>query len=144
MARFGRKSQKAEALGQIPLFNNLSKKDLETLASHVDEIEVKPGTKLTRQGAKGQQLSLIVEGAAKVERDGKQLATLGPGDVVGEMSLIDHAAGTATVTTTESSVLLVMHSTDFSQVLDESPAFARKIMAALVQRLRAADEKLVG
>lgn len=144
MARFGRKSQKAEALGQIPLFSNLSKKDLETLASHVDEVDVEAGRVLAREGSRGQQLSLIVEGAAEVEKNGKRLATLGPGDVVGEMSLIDRAAGTATVTTTEPSVLLVMHSQDFSQMLEQSPAFARKVMSALVQRLRAADEKLVG
>lgn len=144
MARFGRKSQKAQALGEIPLFRNLGEKDLETLASHVDEMEVEAGRVLARQGSRGQQLSLIVAGAAEVERNGKHLATLGPGDVVGEMSLIDQGQGTATVTTTEPSVLLVMHSQDFSQVLDQSPAFARKIMQALVERLRAADEQLVG
>ena len=144
MARFGRKSQKAEALREIPLFRNLSKDDLEALASHVDEVSVGEGEVLARQGRKGQQLSLIVEGAAKVERNGKELATLGDGDVVGEMSLIDRGKGTANVVTTEPSVLLVMHSTDFSELLYESPAFARKIMTALVERLRAADEKLVG
>ena len=144
MARFGRKSQKAEALGEIPLFRNLSKDELETLASHVDEIEVDEGTELARQGAKGKQLSLIVQGAAKVERNGQELARLGDGDVVGEMSLIDRGEGTADVVTTEPSVLLVMHSTDFTAVLEQSPGFARKIMAALVERLRAADEKLVG
>ncbi|MDX1620526.1 MAG: cyclic nucleotide-binding domain-containing protein [Nitriliruptorales bacterium] len=142
--RFGRKSQKAEALGEIPLFQNLSKKDLTTLASHVDEVEVDEGTELATQGKKGHQLSLLVEGSAKVVRNGRKLATLGPGDVIGEMSLIDRSEGTATVTTTEPSVVLVMHSRDFSQVLEESPAFARKIMAALVQRLRDADKKLVG
>lgn len=144
MARFGRKSEKAEALRDVPLFAGLGQKDLEMLASHVDEAEVEAGTRLAEQGRKGRQLSLIVEGAATVERDGKKLADLGPGDVVGEMSLVDHAEANATVVTTEPSVLLVMHAKDFSEVLDGSPGFARKLLGTLVRRLREADRQLVG
>lgn len=144
MARFARTSKKAEALRDVPLFEGLGTADLEVLASHVDEVEVEAGSRLAEQGRKGRQLSLIVEGAATVERDGKKLADLGPGDVVGEMSLIDHAEATATVVATEPSVLLVMHSTDFSTVLNDSPGFARKLLGTLVRRLREADRQLVG
>jgi CRP/FNR family transcriptional regulator, cyclic AMP receptor protein len=142
--RFSRRSDKAEALKDIPLFRNLSEHDRDVLAAHVDEVEVDAGTELTHQDAHGTQVVLIVEGAAIVVRDGSQLADLGPGDVVGEMALIDGERGTATVTTTEPSVLLVMSSQDFNTVLEESPAFARKIMKQLVQRLRVADTRLVG
>jgi CRP/FNR family transcriptional regulator, cyclic AMP receptor protein len=142
--RFSRRSDKAEALKDIPLFRNLSEHDRDVLAAHVDEVEVDAGTELTHQDAHGTQVVLIVEGAATVVRDGSQLADLGPGDVVGEMALIDGERGTATVTTTEPSVLLVMSSQDFNTVLEESPAFARKIMKQLVQRLRVADTRLVG
>lgn len=142
--RFTRKSDKAEELAKVPMFSGLAKRDLAVLASHVDEVDVSEGTVLAEQDKRGQQLSLIVSGEARVARNGRKLATLGPGDVIGEMSLIDHAPGSATVTTTTDAKLLVMHSRDFSQVLDESPAFARKLLKALSARLREADRKLVG
>lgn len=142
--RFSKKSEKAEELAKVPLFRDLSKKDLELLASHVDESDVDAGARLSEQGQRGQQLCLIVEGSAKVMRNGRKLATLGPGDVVGELSLIDHGPGSATVETTEPTKLLVMHARDFSEVLDSSPAFARKVLATLARRLRDADRQLVG
>jgi CRP/FNR family cyclic AMP-dependent transcriptional regulator len=144
MVRFSRKADKAEALGGVPMFAGLSKKDLSVLASHVDEVSVAAGAVLAEQGRRGHQLSLIVEGEARVARNGRKLATLGPGDVVGEMSLIDNFEATATVTATTDATLLVMHGRDFDQVLDASPGFARKIMKALSARLREADRKLVG
>jgi CRP/FNR family transcriptional regulator, cyclic AMP receptor protein len=144
MAMFARKSEKAEALRQVSLFANLAKKDLALIASHVDEVDVPTGTTLARQGERGNQLSLIVTGEATVTRNNHLLATLGPGDTIGEMSLIDQADGTATVVTTAPSTLLVMSPRDFSSLLNTSPSFARKIMIELVGRLRDADRRLVG
>lgn len=136
--------RKIERIRQIGLFRAFSDKELEDVARHVDEVDADTGEVLTRQGAKGQEVLVIVEGGARVERDGQELAALGPNDVVGEMSIIDQQPQSATVTVTEPSRLLVMHRTDLVRLMDEVPGFTRKVLESVVQRLREADERLVG
>lgn len=136
--------RKIERIRQIALFRTFSDKELEDVARHVDEVNADTGEVLTRQGAKGQEVLVIVEGGARVERDGRELAALGPNDVVGEMSIIDQQPQSATVTVTEPSRLLVMHRTDLVRLMEEVPGFTRKVLESVVQRLREADERLVG
>ena len=97
MAIYGRRSQKADALADIPLFSSLSNKERMELARHVDELPIKNGTVLTKQGDAGDAFYLIVEGRADVIRNGTKVAKLGPGDVVGEMALLDGESRSATV-----------------------------------------------
>lgn len=139
-----RKDQKVEMLREVDLFRSFSDEDLLEVARRVDEVDAAAGDVLTRQGERGDQMLVIVEGSARVERDGQQLAVLGPSDVVGEMSLVDQRERTATVTATEPCRLLVMHRTDFSSLMGEVPWFARRVLESVVARLRETDEQLVG
>ena len=89
MAIYRRRSEKADALADIPLFSSLSNKERQELARHVDELPIKSGAVLTKQGAPGDAFYLIVEGKADVIKNGTKIARLGPGDAVGEMALLD-------------------------------------------------------
>lgn len=142
MKLFKSRSAKADALANVPLFRFLSSDDRELLAQHVDEHVYPEGAAIATQDTTGYELVMIVEGSARVERDGELIAELGANDVVGEIALIDGKPRTATVTATSRTTALVMRSQDFRGVCEASPNFAHQIMVALAGRLRTADEKL--
>lgn len=141
---FSHRDQKLDALQQVPLFKALNKRELNRVAKHADEVLSEPGEVLVRQGSLGQEFVLIVEGRAKVERDGKVLAHLNSGDCFGEMALLDGKGRSATVTVEEPSKLLVISSSSFYTLLDEVPALQRKLLVTLSERIRELQKTIVG
>ena len=133
---------KMDVLKQIPVFRYLSRRHLEMVARNTDEIDVPAGRVLTEEGRVGHELYVIATGAAEVTRQGRHLATFGPGDFVGELSLLDQEPGSATVTTTEPCVLLVIGERQFHSLLLKLPALTLEVLRGVAQRLRNADEKL--
>jgi CRP-like cAMP-binding protein len=79
-----------------------------------------------------------------VERNGKKIATLGPGAYFGELSLLDKGPRTATVTALTPLTVLVLGPREFSGVLDEVPELAHKLLATLAARVRELDTKAFG
>jgi CRP-like cAMP-binding protein len=131
-------STKRDLLRAVPLFAGLRGGDLAAVEQLADEIDVPAGTVLTRQGGSGQEFFVIVEGRARVERDGRQLAMLGPGDFLGEMALLDEKPRNATVTVEEPSRLLVIGHPEFHSLLDNREIRLR-VLEAVVRRIRAAE-----
>ena len=78
------------------------------------------------------------------KRNGKKVATLGPGSVVGELSLLDHGPRTATVTTDSDTTVLVIEQRHFLGVLEDVPSLARKLLATLAGRVREFDRQYYG
>ncbi len=144
MAFYGRRSEKADALADIPLFSSLSNKERMELARHVDEVAVRQGTVLTEQGTPGDAFYLIVDGTADVNRSGTKIAVLGAGDAVGEMALLDGEPRSATVVMTSDGTVLTMPRAEFRGVLRKIPAIAQKMLVSMSLRLREANSKLVG
>lgn len=134
MARV-RQQDKIDALGRIPLFSELSKKELVFLARMTTEVDVREGSTLVRQGEMGREAMIIESGTAVVRRDNRKVDDLGPGDFFGEMSLIDHMPRNADVAATSDMTVLVMDSREFSTVLDTYPKVAVKILKTVVERL---------
>ena len=85
-------------LHHVPLFSSCSKKDLARIVKVADEVTFKAGRVLTEQGQPGREAFIIVKGKATVRRNGKKLASIGAGAMVGELSLLDNGPRTATVT----------------------------------------------
>jgi CRP-like cAMP-binding protein len=141
MARF--QYEKLAHIQEVPLFAKLSQRQLRRVAQHADEVTVPEGQVVTREGQRGNEgLIVVVDGKLRVERNGKLLAMVGPGDVIGEMSLIDHQPHSATVAAAAASTLLVIDARSFRPLLDDLPGIKDKVMLTLVERLRAADERL--
>jgi CRP/FNR family cyclic AMP-dependent transcriptional regulator len=140
-SRPGRRSKdaKIDLLGNVPLFSACSKRDLRRIASLVDELEVPEGKVLIRQGEPGWECFVIAEGKAKATVRGKGSIALGPGDVVGEMSLLDQRPRSATVTAGTDMHVLVLSSRSFSALVNDVPLVARRIMVALAGRVREAE-----
>lgn len=139
---FLRRSDRLEALRKVPLFSSLGRRHLDMIAQHADEVRLDAGKVLARQGARGLEFLLIVDGSARVERDGREIARLTAGDFFGEMSLLDGKPRSATVTAETPIVLLVVHTRSFGHLLDTVPGLQRKVLVTLCERLREADATL--
>lgn len=139
MAR-GRDDGYMTVLGQIPLFEGLNKKELQFIASMTSEVSVRAGSTLVKQGEPGQEAMVVETGSGIVIRDDKEIDTIGPGDVFGEMSLIVRQPRNATIRATSDMRVLVMNAREFSSVLSQSPEVAVKILKTVVARLIKAQD----
>ena len=125
---------KVAALGRCPLFEGLSKKDLGQLARISDDLEVKAGKVLCKEGDSASEFFVIVDGEVEVTKGGASLATMGSGDFFGEIALVERTTRTATVTATTSLRFFVLTSRGFWSLLDLNPEVERKILRALAKR----------
>ena len=128
-------------LQQVSLFSACSRKDLQQVAKRAEDIKVDAGKVLVSEGAAGAEFFVILEGNAKVSRHGQEVATLGPGDFFGDLALLDRAPRNATITAATPMELVVLGQREFLGVIDEVPAMAHKLLAALAGRLREADSR---
>ena len=133
-----------ESLGKVSLFSSCSNKDLEKIAKAGDEVVVSAGTMVVDQGQTGREAFVLLKGSATVRRNGKKVATLGPGAVIGELSLLDHGPRTATVTADTDCTMLVISQRQFLGVIDAIPALAHKLLATLAGRIRELDRQYYG
>ncbi|QXC59922.1 cyclic nucleotide-binding domain-containing protein [Aquihabitans sp. G128] len=138
------RSKHLESLGEIPLFSALSKRDLQRIAKASNEINRDAGTVLVDQGDAGREAFVIIDGTATVKRNNRKVGTLGPGDAIGELSLLDHGPRTATVTADTPMTLLVLSAREFSGVIEEVPGLAHKLMIELAKRVRELDRQIYG
>ena len=134
--------RKVQLLGKVPLFSECSQKELAKIAGLADEIEVDKGTVLTKEGMPGRECFVVSEGSAKATLRGKKLATYKPGDVFGEMSLLDNEPRSATITADSDMVLFVVDSRSFWGLCEQAPSVTRKIMKSISQRLRRVEKAL--
>jgi CRP/FNR family transcriptional regulator, cyclic AMP receptor protein len=131
-----RKSAKEQLIQSVPLFSHCSRAELAALAAEADELTLPEGKELTRQGERGREFMVIVDGAAKVEKDGQIVNELGPSDFLGEIALLSDVPRTATVTTTTETTILVLTDRAFKRVADKIPAVHESLIAALTARLQ--------
>ncbi|HEY5252961.1 MAG TPA: cyclic nucleotide-binding domain-containing protein [Acidimicrobiales bacterium] len=128
-------------LGSIWLFSALSASQLKTLRRTVDEVTVPAGKVLCEEGTVGREFFFIVDGTAAVKRNGRKAATLGPGGYFGELSLLDRRPRSATVVSETEMTLLVLEQRRFNGLIDAMPALAHKMLVAMSERLREADNR---
>ena len=132
------KDRKIDALAKIGLFSASNRKELEHIAALVDEVDLAPGTELTHEGRVGAEVYIIQDGTATVTIGGETVATVGPGDVVGEMALLDHKPRSATVVADTPIHAFVLDERSFQRLLDEA-SVARKMMGTISARLRGGE-----
>jgi CRP-like cAMP-binding protein len=117
----GRNDVDAARLKKIPVFAELGEDALETVAKLASEVSVPAGKELVREGDYSYDLLAIEEGTAKVERHGEHLADLGPGDVVGEMGVLEREQRNATVTATSPMLLVTLDRWDVKRLAKQAP-----------------------
>ncbi len=124
-----------DRLKSIPIFSELSKKELRAVSRLMTQIDVKEGRVLTREGEVGREFMIIMEGEAVVRRGGRKIATLGAGDFLGELAVLSGAPRTADVIAGSDMILETLNRREFMSLLDESGAIAKKILIGAVKRL---------
>ncbi len=138
------KSTQLAHLQRMPLLSGCSKRELQHIAKAGDEIVMTAGTMIVEQGQMGREAFLILEGQVIVRRNGRKIATLSSGDVVGELSLLDHGPRTASAECDTECTLFVIDQRHLRGVLTENPSIAMKLLGTLAGRIRELDTRSYG
>lgn len=136
-----------ELLARVPLFSELSREELERISRVSVARSFPAGVRVFHEGDHSDACYLVRKGDLRVTRehpDGRAiaLATLGPGDLFGELAMLDGEARSASVETLTDSELLALPATDVRRLLAEHPGISVKLIAALTKRLRETNERV--
>jgi CRP/FNR family transcriptional regulator, cyclic AMP receptor protein len=132
--------RKVERLAGVPIFAHADRAHLTHLASVADEVDIRSGMVIARQGERGMDFFVIESGTASVTRDGEQIAELGPGDFFGEMSLVDNSPRNATVTAATDMSIVIVRKPAFDAVQEDVPGLREAIARAVAERRATAPE----
>lgn len=127
---------KPSRLAGFSLFSGLSAKELKSVERLMAPVDLPAGKEFIKEGSPGREAFVILEGQASIWRDGRLVATVGPGSVIGEMALITGAPRNASVKAETALKTDVLSGREFSSLLLESPALTRKILTSAILRLQ--------
>jgi CRP/FNR family cyclic AMP-dependent transcriptional regulator len=130
----------ADLLGQVPLFEGLSRRHLKKIAEHADEISFREKETIVEADQPGGTFFVIVEGEVRVVQGKRTIAHAGPGEFFGEISLLDGGPRTASVVADTPVVAIRLFKSSFDKVVKEEPGVAGKILAVVARRLREAEK----
>lgn len=128
--------EKLEQLRRVPLFAGLGKRELEELGTLADEIDVEDGRVLTREGERGHEFFIVLDGSVEVDVQGTVVATLGKGDFLGEIALVDGKPRSATTRAMGPTRLVVVGHREFNRLMDDFPSVKTCVLQALAERVR--------
>ena len=128
---------KVDRLARVPLFSSLSKRELEFLGSRVDEVQLKPGQTVIKEGQPTESFFILERGNVEVSRGGKRVARLGPGEFFGEIGMLDRGPASATVVTDGPVEAIVLSHLQFRDAIKGNDNLAMQVIAAMATRLRA-------
>jgi CRP/FNR family cyclic AMP-dependent transcriptional regulator len=132
-----------EQLKAVPLFQGMTDSALEAVAALAREVEFADGQTVTREGEEGDSFFVLVDGRLQVSRNGRTIRELGPGDFLGEISLIDGRPRSATTVATGPVKALVVQRPAFLELMDRFGAVRLGILMALTDRIRSDDRETV-
>lgn len=138
----------AEYLREVPLFSRLGNASLERFAQSCTRFKLDPDETLIEEGDSASAMYILISGRVRVERitpsaETQVLGIRGPGEVIGEMSLIDGRPREARVVASTGCKFLVLHRASFSELIRSEPTAALAVMESLSLRLREADSILL-
>ena len=124
-------------LRKVPMLAGCTDRELDRIGRLAEQIDVRAGEVLTREGRAGHEFYVIVRGQAEVTRDGETLALLGPGDHFGELAALVPHRRTATVRMITDGEVLEVSQREFDTLVADSPQLSRKLLITLATRLQA-------
>jgi CRP-like cAMP-binding protein len=129
---------KVQALSRAPLFEGLSRGELEQLAKVTEDLDDQAGKVLCREGDTAREFFVIVDGEVGVTKGDDEIRTLTGGNFFGEIGLIEDVPRTATVTAKTPVRYFVLTRQSFRSLLESQPEIERKVMHAFAERVRPA------
>ncbi|HCO03376.1 MAG TPA: hypothetical protein DIT48_08460 [Actinobacteria bacterium] len=124
----------------VPLFSRLSAKGVRAVVQAATEVSVASGKTLVRQGQSGRELFVVIEGEAEVIRSGRRIATIGPGDFVGELAFLSRTERTASVIATTAMKVMVLGSRELDVLVEQEPSLVLQMLAVTADRLRSLEK----
>jgi CRP/FNR family transcriptional regulator, cyclic AMP receptor protein len=131
----------AVALAGVPLFADLPKRHLQRLAREADELTFAPGEQIVREGSLGETVFVVMEGRAKVTRNGRRVGEVLPGDFFGELSAIDGGPRTASITAVTPVRVVRLFRRTLRKLLEDEPQLTVKILDGIVRRIRQVERR---
>lgn len=135
-----RTDARIEALRDNPFFGVLPDKELKRIVKHCELVTYAEGTTLMEQDDRGQECFVVDRGTIRVEADGVVLGSIGRGEVLGEVALLDRGKRTASAIAETRVEAWVISSREFTALLEDHPVLARRVASGLSARLRKADK----
>ena len=124
----------AKRLAELPLFEGLDEESLRTVSKAAQEVSVQEGAELVREGDYSYNLTIIDEGQAEVVHDGEVVATLGPGDVFGEIGVLSKGMRNATVRATTPMRLITLTGWDLRRLRGRIPQLEERVSQLAAER----------
>ncbi len=137
----------SNVLANVELFKELDETERADLAALMSETSLKRGESLFHEGDSGDRLYVVTEGKVKLSHtadDGREnlIAVLGPGEIIGELTLFDLGARSSTVTAIAATRLLSLSHKDMMEYIDEHPPMAKSMLRELAKRLRNTNQQM--
>lgn len=126
-------------LQQVPLFSDVPEESLGKIAPFTSVDEFVEGTHVLKEGGFSNDFYVITEGGATVERDGKQIAELGPGDVFGEQGLLEKEQRSATVTATSTLRVIKIENWELARMRSAMPEVVERLAKLVQERTEQRD-----
>ena len=124
----------AQRLKSIPVFADLADDELEAIARLAAEVSVPEGKELVREGDYSYDVLAIEEGTARVERNGELVAEIGPGEIIGEMGVLERSQRNATVVATSSMLLVTLDRWDVKRLQKSAPNAVAHLKSLVEER----------
>ncbi len=124
-------------LRELDLFSEVSRSELAVIRKQLTRLKVKAGRVLVREGAIGNEFMILVDGMAEVTQGGRSIATIGRGDLVGEMALLQghgHGRRNATVTAITDAEIYAGSPAEFRRIIEAAPSVAEKVKQTVASR----------
>jgi CRP/FNR family transcriptional regulator, cyclic AMP receptor protein len=124
-------------LKELDLFSQASRSELAVIAQQLTRLKVKAGRVLVREGGIGNEFMIMVDGTAEVTQGGRHVATVGRGDLVGEMALLQPQGSgrrNATVTAVTDAEIYAGSASEFRRILEAAPSVAEKVRQTIASR----------
>ncbi len=131
----------ATHLAAVPLFSQLSARERRRVAQALGVHTVAADVLLVRQGEAGDTFYVLLDGTARVVRNGRRAATLGAGDWFGELAVLDPAPRNADVVTLTEATIGILDVGSFRKLLAELPAMNARLLQGLARRVREGDRR---
>jgi CRP/FNR family transcriptional regulator len=135
-------ARRQELLSGLALFAELKNRELRSLARIADTARFPADHEIVVEGAPGDFCFLLVEGSAEVVKGGNAVISLGPGEIFGELAMLDPGPRSATVRTISEVLALRVQRDPFIHVVGEDPRIGLRLLAVMARRLRATTEQL--
>ena len=121
-------------LKRIPVFADLGEEELGHIAALAAEVSVPAGKELVREGDYSYDVLAIEEGTARVDQHGEHVADLGPGDVFGEMGVLERSQRNATVIATSPMLLITLTGWDIRRIAKSAPDAVAHLRGVIARR----------